>query len=65
MQFRELNIRQRQHYDEIVKALLNGLMTDGAHHKQHSIETVLRMICEDSFVDEAKAELQWEAGIPA
>jgi len=65
MQFRELNIKQAQHFDEVVKELINGLMTDGAHHKQGALESVLRMICEDSWVDEAKDELQWEDGIPA
>ncbi len=65
MQFRELNIKHMQNYDEIVKELLNGLMTDGGHHKQHSIETTLRLICDDSWVDEAKQELGWDDGIPA
>jgi len=65
MEFRELGLTQQQHFDGIVKILLNGLMTDGAHHKQYVLESALRLICEDSWVDEAKEELEWEDGIPA
>ena len=48
-----------------MKEILEGLLTDGVHHKQYTLEVVLRMLCEDSWVDEAKKELQWEEGIPA
>lgn len=52
-------------FDNIVKEILEGLLTDGSHHKQYTLEMVLRMLCDDSWVDEAKKELQWEEGIPA
>ena len=49
--------------DGMVKTILHGLTTDGAHHKQFTLETLLLMMCEDSWVAEAKKELQWEDGI--
>jgi hypothetical protein len=54
-----------QNFDNIVKEIMEGLLTDGSHHKQYTLEMVLRMLCDDSWVDEAKKELQWEEGIPA
>jgi hypothetical protein len=47
----------------VVKELLYGLITDGAHHKQYHLERVLRLLCTDKYVDEAKKEFQWEEGI--
>jgi len=51
--------------DEVVKHLLNGLITDGAHHKQWELEQAFRALCTDDYVDKAKQEFQWEDGIPA
>lgn len=56
---------ERMEEDEIVQMLLAGLLTDGAHHKQMALEKVLRMICEDEWVNKVKEELQWEDVIPA
>jgi hypothetical protein len=58
-------MKNKWYFDRIVNELLNGLVTDGAHHKQHSLEFVLRMMCEDEWVDAAKKQLQWQDGIPA
>ena len=57
--------KQKEYLDQIVKEILYGLTTDGGHHKQHSLEKVFRLLCEDSYVDKAKAEFQWKDGIPA
>ena len=62
---RQAELLHKLHFDNIVKEILEGLLTDGSHHKQYTLETVLRMLCEDSWVDEAKKELQWEEGIPS
>ena len=62
---RQAELSREWHFDNIVKEILKGLLTDGAHHKQHTLEMVLRMLCEDGWVDDAKKELQWEEGIPA
>ena len=51
--------------DEVVKALLEGLTTDGAHHKQYWLEQAFRALCEDEYVDKAKREVEWETGIPS
>lgn len=53
------------HMDEVVKVILHGLMTDGAHHKQHSLECVLGMLTEEEWIKKAHAEFQWEKGIPS
>jgi len=50
--------------DKAVACLLNGLNTDGAHHKQYEMEAALRLICGDKWTDQAQAEFQWEDGIP-
>lgn len=62
---RQAELSREWYLDNIVKEILEGLTTDGAHHKQYTLEMVLRMLCEDSWVDEAKKELQWEEGVPA
>lgn len=62
---RQAELAREWCFDNIVKEILEGLLTDGSHHKQYTLEMVLRMLCDDSWVDEAKKELQWEEGIPA
>lgn len=62
---RQAKLAREWHFDNIVKEIMEGLLTDGSHHKQYTLEMVLRMLCDDSWVDEAKKELQWEEGIPA
>lgn len=49
--------------DAAIELILHGLTTDGAHHKQWALERALRVLCEDSCVDKAKAEFGWEEGI--
>lgn len=51
--------------DEVVKYLISGLTTDGAHHKQYYLEQAFRALCEDGYVDNAKREFHWEDGIPS
>lgn len=53
----------RKALDPVTKALLHGLITDGAHHKQWALEQAFRALCMDDYVDQAKAEFQWEDGI--
>jgi hypothetical protein len=53
------------HLDNIVKELLHGLTTDGAHHKQHTLEQVLQLLVEPEWYEKAKREFQWEDGIPS
>lgn len=49
--------------DRAVELLLQGLTTDGAHHKQWCLEQVFRVLCTDGYVERARAELQWTEGI--
>jgi hypothetical protein len=51
-------------YQSIIQ-LLQGLTTDGAHHKQYYLEQALRALCKDEYVDETKRALQWQDGIPS
>jgi len=54
--------------DEIIEearvALLDGLTTDGEHHKQYYLEKVFRLLCGDEHVDKEKSIEEWEEGIP-
>jgi len=49
--------------DKAVAILLEGLQTDGAHHKQAAMEQALSIICGDDWLAETHAEFQWEEGI--
>lgn len=51
--------------DPIVEALLMGLMTDGAHHKQYYLEQALIGLCTKEWADKAKQKFQWTEGIPS
>ena len=51
--------------DEVVKNLIMGLTTDGAHHKQYYLEEAFRSLCEAEYVEKTKKEFQWEDGIPS
>lgn len=57
--------RLRDSRDIVVRHLLSGLTTAGAHHKQWALEEAFRALCEDKYVDEAKSQFQWETGLPS
>ena len=46
-------------------ALLMGLTTDGAHHKQYYLEQALRALVEPEWIEKAHEKFQWEKGIPS
>lgn len=53
---------------KIREEAIHGLLTDGSHHKQHSLETILQLIGVD--LNELRKELLaddygWEPGIPS
>jgi hypothetical protein len=58
-----MQIESREYLDKIVCEIINGLTTDGVHHKQYYLEKIFRMFCEDSYVDKTYREFQWEDGI--
>jgi hypothetical protein len=44
--------------------LIEGLVTDGAHHKQYYLEAALKIIISRLEFEETKSEFEWESGIP-
>ena len=46
----------------ITSALIDGLTTDGAHHKQWALEEALRIIAPDEFAA-CKASWGWDDGV--
>lgn len=58
-----LSARVDKALDPVTKAILIGLTTDGAHHKQWALEQAFRALCMDDYVDRAKSEFQWSVGI--
>jgi len=58
----ELNTKK---LDLVTTELLNGLITDGGHHKQWHLENALKILPGSEFYDEAKDEFRWEDGIPS
>lgn len=69
MKFRKkpvvIEAMQADHMDLVVTAIIRGLVTDGAHHKQHALESVLQLLVEPEWIERAQRELQWESGIPS
>ena len=51
--------------DAVAVELLMGLTTDGAHHKQHALESALRKLTGDEWTDQAREEFHWTPGIPS
>ena len=49
---------------DITSVLIEGLNTDGAHHKQYAMEQALKLLVPDEF-DDCKASWQWMPGIAA
>ena len=58
-----MNKEMLDKHDKAASILLEGLMTDGGHHKQYYMEQALRALLGDTFVDRSKARLQWEEGL--
>lgn len=51
--------------DNVVRELLMGLTTDGAHHKQYYLNKALERLVDAEWVTQARAEFGWDNGIPA
>jgi len=49
--------------DETVKIILEGLITDGAHHKQWYLEQVLQSLVEPEYYETCRKEFEWDEGI--
>ena len=54
-------LNEKQAGAEVAIYLLQGLMIDGADHKQWYLEQALRVICND--VDQTKVDLGWKEGL--
>lgn len=51
--------------DPVLEALLMGLITDGAHHKQYHLEQALNALTSPEWTEAAKQHFQWQEGIPS
>ena len=47
---------------DITSTLIDGLTTDGAHHKQYALEEALRMLVRDEFAA-CKSSWGWDDGV--
>lgn len=61
--YTETVLLYRETCHETLKALMLGLTTDGEQHKQWALEKAFRLLCEDEYVDRAKAKFQWAEGV--
>lgn len=61
----EIKGLQSEKVDLLIDELLNGLITDGGHHKQFHLEQALRIALDDQDYETVKREVQWEEGIPS
>ena len=50
---------------QITDILLDGLVTDGGHHKQFQIEMVLLRLVGETEFKRLKNEFEWDDGIPS
>jgi len=51
--------------DAAVAQLIEGMMVDGAHHKQYAMSEAVRLICGQKFLDEAINEFGFDLGVPS
>jgi len=49
-------------FHNVVSMIIDGLTTDGAHHKQWALEEALRLLVPDDF-DTCKSSSDWEDGV--
>ena len=49
--------------DKVAVFLINGIITDGAHHKQYFLARALRDLCGEVFTDKSQVEFEWDSGI--
>lgn len=59
----------QEQFNKVTSYLVNGLLVDGAHHKQYNLEQALLILCGETWVNNKKRELAsgnyyWEEGIP-
>lgn len=49
---------------DIQNTILNGLLTDGGHHKQAALEEALKQLVGEIHYNQLKAQYDWKEGIP-
>lgn len=65
-----LGLERRRAMEKEIELILDGLMTDGGHHKQWYLEQVLLSLLGEGGVNKKREELvaeygwAWELGIP-
>lgn len=55
----------RNTLDAVAADLVNGLVIDGAHHKQHFMEEALRRIVGDDRFEFLADAYGWDEGVPS
>lgn len=62
-----MDIKERKRFteslDRVTCLLMDGLQTDGGHHKQWYLEEALHELTGDKFYRDAKQEFEWEGGL--
>jgi hypothetical protein len=53
-----------QQMTEIADAIVDGLTTDGAHHKQECLERALEALLGKENAKKVRESVGWEPGIP-
>ena len=53
----------KKEYKKITDLVIDALCTDGGHHKQWFLETILRMLISSDAVANLKESFEWEDGI--
>ena len=56
-------MKRENEKDRIFKLCLEGLTTDGGHHKQWYLEKILKLVTTSKAQQEISKQLQYESGI--
>lgn len=55
--------KEKSNAEKAVLMALDGLVIDGAHHKQWFLEQILQYIMGEERFEQIKKQVQWEPGI--
>lgn len=61
-EFKEIKVKDLM--ENIMRFALEGVMTDGGHHKQYYLEQIIRELSQDkNAIKTLREEFGWEEGI--
>jgi len=64
MSIKESGEQMKEAIEELKFNLIEGLTTDGAHHKQYYLEFALLELVGTEMLEELRREHNWEEGVP-